>query len=341
MLAGFGGATGLRVKPGPEYAEGVGHTVGQTGTDEPGWNTQTGGGLLYEVEELTRVDCADLRDVRETLALARARRDGKNGLKRSAGPSETAAATVSELWITTTETRVLNRGHGLNRDGGFGDETRRTVHRRCARVVDVGGGDGVTSSTPLFNLGQLVRGVTGVTGVTGLAGAPSHGNAPDWRRSALTKIMKGPLTGTGTLSVLVATAASEAHAADALGALRLAAAAKRLPGRGPGVTGVTGPAGGMAVRKVVERPALSRRERLERTLELARSTARATVLSEGLGEMTTPPGRRSAAERRAREMSMDVQLTPEHVRFGLSPTQGDARTPGRSFRPGPRSASKR
>ena len=144
---------------------------------------------------------------------------------------------------------------------------------------------------------------------------------------------------------MVATAASEAHAADALGALRLAAAAKRLPGRGPGVTGVTGvtgPAGGMAVRKVVERPALSRRERLERTLELARSTARATVLvSEGLGEMTTPPGRRSAAERRAREMSMDVQLTPEHVRFGLSPTQGDARTPGRSFRPGPRSASKR
>ena len=117
--------------------------------------------------------------------------------------------------------------------------------------------------------------------------------------------------------------------------------AKRLPGRGPGVTGVTGPGGGMAVRKVVERPALSRRERLERTLELARSTARATVLSEGLGEMTTPPGRRSAAERRAREMSMDVQLTPEHVRFGLSPTQGDARTPGRSFRPGPRSASKR
>ena len=65
--------------------------------------------MLYEVEELTRVDCADLRDVRETLALARARRDGKNGLKRSAGPSETAAATVSELWITTTETRVLNR----------------------------------------------------------------------------------------------------------------------------------------------------------------------------------------------------------------------------------------
>ena len=85
---------------------------------------------------------------------------------------------------------------------------------------------------------------------------------------------------------MVATAASEAHAADALGALRLAAAVKRLPGRGPGVTGVTGvtgPAGGMAVRKVVERPALSRRERLERTLELARSTARATVLSEGLG----------------------------------------------------------
>ena len=305
LLAGFGGAAGLRVKPGPEYAEGVGHTVGQTGTDEPGWNTQTGGGLLYEVEELTRVDCADLRDVRETLALARARRDGKNGLKRSAGPSETAAATVSELWITTTETRVLNRGHGLNRDDGFGDETRRTVHRRCARVVDVGGGDGVTSSTPLFHLGQLVRGVTGVTGVTGIAGAPSHGNAPDWRRSALTKIMKGPLTGTGTLSVLVATAASEAHAADALGALRLAAAAKRLPGRGPGVTALPGRPAAWRCARWWSVPLFPGGRGWSGPWS-CESTARATVLSEGLGD-DDAAGRRSAAERRAREMSMDVQ----------------------------------
>ena len=318
LLAGFGGATGLRVKPGPEYAEGV----GQTGTDE---GSNRAGGLLYEVEDLTRVDCADLRDVRETLALARARRDG-NGLKRPVG-SETPAATVSELWITTTETSV----------DGLGDDARRTVRRRCARVVDVGGGDGVTASTPLFNLGQLTRALA----------ADSHGDVPDWRRSALTKIMKGPLTGTGTLSVLVATAGSESHAVDALGAFRLATAAKKLPGRGAGVDGEGGvdgrppAAAGMAMRRVVERPALSRRERLERTLELARSTARATALSEGLGAMTTPPGRRSAAERRAREMSMDVQLTPEHVRSGLSPTQGEARTSGRSFRPGPRSASKR
>ncbi len=155
---------------------------------------------------------------------------------------------------------------------------------------------------------------------------------------------------------MVATGASESHASDALGALRLASAAKRLP-RGATRGGEEGrPPAGMAVRRVVERPELSRRERLERTLELARATARATALSEGseglglglgLGvsddRMTTPPGRRSAAERRAREMSMDVQLTPEHVRSGLSPTTspGDARTPGRSFRPGPRSASKR
>ena len=332
LLAGFGGADGLRVKPGPEYAEGVGET-GETlneGSNRPSTNPGTRGGLLYEVEELTRVDCADLRDVRETLALARARRDGH------AHRAE-AAATVSELWITTTETRV-----SLNRDSL--DAKKRTVHRRCARVVDVNGGDGLTAGAPLFNLGQLTRGLV----------APGDGNAPapDWRRSALTKIVKGPLTGTGTLSVLVATGASEAHAADALGALRLASAAKRLP-RGATRGGGEGrPAAGMAVRRVVERPALSRRERLERTLELARSTARATVLSEGLGlglglgvasRMTTPPGRRSAAERRAREMSMDVQLTPEHVRSGLSPTTspGDARTPGRSSRPGPRSASKR
>ena len=129
LLAGFGGATGLRVKPGPEYAEGV----GQTGTDE---GSNRAGGLLYEVEDLTRVDCADLRDVRETLALARARRDG-NGLKRPVG-SETPAATVSELWITTTETSV----------DGLGDDARRTVRRRCARVVDVGGGDGVKPRRP-------------------------------------------------------------------------------------------------------------------------------------------------------------------------------------------------
>lgn len=288
--------------------------------------------MLYEVEELTRVDCADLRDVRETLTLARARRDGH------AHRAE-AAATISELWITTTttETRVLKGSDSL-------DEKKRTVHRRCARVVDVNGGDGLTTGeSPLFNLGQLTRGLV----------APGDGNAPapDWRRSALTKIVKGPLTGTGTLSVLVATGASEAHTADALGALRLASAAKRLP-RGATRGGEEGrPPAGMAVRRVVERPELSRRERLERTLELARSTARATALSEGLGlglgvaddRMTTPPGRRSAAERRAREMSMDVQLTPEHVRSGLSPTTspGDARTPGRSSRPGPRSASKR
>ena len=310
LLAGFGGAAGLRVKPGAEYAE------AGVGNDE----SSRHGGLLYEVEELTRVDCADLTDVREMLALARTRRDGH--VHRAE-----ATATIAELWVTTSETRV---NPGLNPDGTPG--SKRTVNRRCVRVVDVRGGDASasTATTPLFNLSQLTRGLA----------ADTNGAAPpDWRRSALTKIMKGPLTGTGTLSVFVATAGSEAHAVDALGALHLAAAAKRLPGRG--ASHDRGEDRGAAVRVVVERPALSRRERLERTLALARTTARATVVSEGLGEMTTPPGRRSAAERRAIEMSMDAQLTPEHVASGLSPGDASPRTPGRSFRPGPRSASKR
>ena len=310
LLAGFGGAAGLRVKPGAEYAEaGVGNG-----------ESSRHGGLLYEVEELTRVDCADLTDVREMLALARTRRDGH------AHRAE-ATATIAELWVTTSETRV---NPGLNPDGTPG--SKRTVNRRCVRVVDVRGGDASASiaTTPLFNLSQLTRGLA----------ADTNGAAPpDWRRSALTKIMKGPLTGTGTLSVFVATAGSEAHAVDALGALHLAAAAKRLPGRG--ASHDRGEDRGAPVRVVVERPELSRRERLERTLALARTTARATVVSEGLGEMTTPPGRRSAAERRAIEMSMDAQLTPEHVASGLSPGDASPRTPGRSFRPGPRSASKR
>ena len=310
LLAGFGGATGLRVKPGAEYAE------AGVGNDE----SSRHGGLLYEVEELTRVDCADLTDIRENLALARTRRDGH--VHRAE-----ATATIAELWVTTSETRV---NPGLNPDGTPG--SKRTVNRRCVRVVDVRGGDASasTATTPLFNLSQLTRGLA----------ADTNGAAPpDWRRSALTKIMKGPLTGTGTLSVFVATAGSEAHAVDALGALHLAAAAKRLPGRG--ASHDRGEDRGAPVRVVVERPELSRRERLERTLALARTTARATVVSEGLGEMTTPPGRRSAAERRAIEMSMDAQLTPEHVASGLSPGDASPRTPGRSFRPGPRSASKR
>jgi hypothetical protein len=310
LLAGFGGAMGLRVKPGAEYAE------AGVGNDE----SSRHGGLLYEVEELTRVDCADLTDIRENLALARTRRDGH--VHRAE-----ATATIAELWVTTSETRV---NPGLNPDGTPG--SKRTVNRRCVRVVDVRGGDASasTATTPLFNLSQLTRGLA----------ADTNGAAPpDWRRSALTKIMKGPLTGTGTLSVFVATAGSEAHAVDALGALHLAAAAKRLPGRG--ASHDRGEDRGAPVRVVVERPELSRRERLERTLALARTTARATVVSEGLGEMTTPPGRRSAAERRAIEMSMDAQLTPEHVVSGLSPGDASPRTPGRSFRPGPRSASKR
>ena len=310
LLAGFGGATGLRVKPGAEYAE------AGVGNDE----SSRHGGLLYEVEELTRVDCADLTDVREMLALARTRRDGH------AHRAE-ATATIAELWVTTSETRV---NPGLNPDGTPG--SKRTVNRRCVRVVDVRGGDASasTATTPLFNLSQLTRGLA----------ADTNGAAPpDWRRSALTKIMKGPLTGTGTLSVFVATAGSEAHAVDALGALHLAAAAKRLPGRD--ASHDRGEDRGAPVRVVVERPELSRRERLERTLALARTTARATVVSEGLGEMTTPPGRRRAAERRAIEMSMDAQLTPEHVVSGLSPGDASPRTPGRSFRPGLRSASKR
>ena len=267
LLAGFGGATGLRVKPGAEYAE------AGVGNDE----SSRHGGLLYEVEELTRVDCADLTDVREMLALARTRRDGH------AHRAE-ATATIAELWVTTSETRV---NPGLNPDGTPG--SKRTVNRRCVRVVDVRGGDASasTATTPLFNLSQLTRGLA----------ADTNGAAPpDWRRSALTKIMKGPLTGTGTLSVFVATAGSEAHAVDALGALHLAAAAKRLPGRG--ASHDRGEDRGAPVRVVVERPELSRRERLERTLALARTTARATVVSEGLGEMTTPPGRRSDARLR-------------------------------------------
>ncbi len=165
LLAGFGGADGLRVKPGPEYAEGVGDT-GETlneGSNRP--TNPGGGGLLYEVEELTRVDCADLRDVRETLALARARRDGH------AHRAE-AAATISELWITTTrtETRASLKGSDSL------DEKKRTVHRRCARVVDVNGGVGLNigQESPLFNLGQLTRGLVARKG-DGDAPAP----APD------------------------------------------------------------------------------------------------------------------------------------------------------------------
>ena len=94
LLAGFGGAAGLRVKPGAEYAE------AGVGNDE----SSRHGGLLYEVEELTRVDCADLTDVREMLALARTRRDGH------AHRAE-ATATIAELWVTTSETRV---NPGLN-----------------------------------------------------------------------------------------------------------------------------------------------------------------------------------------------------------------------------------
>ena len=129
---------------------------------------------------------------------------------------------------------------------------------------------GDRTGAPAFALHQCVRGLVGVgatarasgsgggSGATG-AGTPGakdggarasaargfgFGSPPpppprspaslagaDWRGSATTKLCKGPLTGEGTLAVLVATGASEAQVEEASVAMRLASAVRLLPAR--------------------------------------------------------------------------------------------------------------
>ena len=189
---------------------------------------------------------------------------------RSRRAQHAHSARFVEVWLTAVSSPSSRSSAGKS-PGTTSSESvaRRSRCARVVDVFSgpsVPSGD--RTGAPAFALHQCVRGLVGVgatarasgsgggSGATG-AGTPGgaggarssaargfgFGSPPppprspaslagaDWRGSATTKLCKGPLTGEGTLAVLVATGASEAQVEEASVAMRLASAVRLLPAR--------------------------------------------------------------------------------------------------------------
>jgi len=292
LLASSGAGAGLRLRPRSDSSGGTGIRGGEgSGRTRA---AAASGGLLYEVEDLSRHDVVNLNDLRGYLELGRSRRVCA-GADTSAGgyPTHAAAhqhgghteqlACTTEIWLHTETIEVAvnpYRTPALNLGGAAGRETCVT-RSACVRVVDIAGGagDGAGSTPPMFALNQCVR---------QLVSEEQHAVPPDWRGSALTKLMKGPLTGEGRLAILVATGPTGAQVEESMTALRLAAAARRLPGHcgdssvfgslGDGIGGVVDSSGGRRlIRRTMQPPETTRREQLAANLDRVKKEARAAV----------------------------------------------------------------
>ena len=284
LIAGFGGHAGLPVRPRADVS--------------------TGGGLLYEVEDLSRHDVVNVGDMGGYLKVGRGRRFqlGASSREEEQHPS----ACVTELWlrVETMETAAAAwtpRG------------TRRATSESCVRVVDVAGGVGDRGRrelSPIFALHQCVR---------ALVSDDTDAAPPDWRASALTKLMKAPLTGEGRLAVLAATGPTEAQVEASTAALRLAVAARGLPGpaaRGSihagGPTGSHRAAGasGRAVklRQAAMHPETTRRETLAARLAKVKRDARAAVSGASAGS-TPRRGQKPATTSAGNPLDDDASVT--------------------------------
>ena len=275
LLASFGGAAGLRVRP-VNRVNGGGFSRGNTDGNGNG-HAAAAAGLLYEVEDVTRRDVWSAREARDALELGRGRRAATNGSGTGPGPGPGSArehhsACVTEIWLDV-DTFAPTPGRDVDASGTPGRRraAARVTRSACARVVDVdggGGGDrGDRGGSPTFALHQCVRRLLAAEA----SGSRGGAGAPDWRGSALTKLMKAPMVGEGRLIVMVATGPTAAQAEEATAGLQLASAARRLRGA-RGRVDVTSRA-----RRVADDGDASRRARLAAKLEKVRRDARAAV----------------------------------------------------------------
>ena len=239
LLAGHAGARGLRVRP------------STTRGNAPESRAGTGAGLAYEVEGLSKVEVTSLSQARRLLAACRSRR--RDAAKRGGASAD---AFVCEWWLETV-TEITSAAFGV----------RSRVSRSArSRVVDVRGNtanDGAV--VPAFALAQCASAHAARTPRSADADGGGGGGG-DWRRSALTKLSKAPLTGEGLVSVLVTLGVANAEAESAETALRFAGAV-----RGLARTRRLGTPGVARTERTVE---TSRRERLETKLAATRAEAR-------------------------------------------------------------------
>ena len=127
---------------------------------------------------------------------------------------------------------------------------------------------GCDRQTPMYSLHQCIR---------RLAVTRRHHEPPDFRASALTKLMKAPLSGEGRLLVLTTLSPSEEHVDAALGALQLTATATKLPQIGG------------RVHRSVHPPQRERQEHLEANMATVARCARAAVTGHPEGSRPLTP----------------------------------------------------
>ena len=280
LLASFGGAAGLRVRP---VARGGRSARGGADADAGGDASANATGLLYEVEDVTRRDVWSANEARDALELGRGRRSATNGSGSGSGSGsarerrehrehrEHRSACVTEIWLDV-ETFAPTPGRDMDASGTPGRRRTgaRVTRSACARVVDVdggGGGDrGDRGGSPTFALHQCARRLLAAE-----ANGSGEAAVPDWRGSALTKLMKAPMVGEGRLITLVATGPTAAQSEEATAGLQLATAVRRLRGARGRFRATS------RARRFADDGDASRRAKLAAKLEKVRRDARAAV----------------------------------------------------------------
>ena len=258
LLAGHAGARGLRVRPTTTHASGAHHG---------GAHGAAHGGLAYEVEGLSKVEVTSLSEARRLLETCRRRRRDAFGKGK-----ESPDAFACEWWLETVTYMT---------SAAFGVRSRVSRSAR-ARVVDVYHRENDTADknnapAGAFALAQCASAHAKSTSsrarrdATGSSAETRAFDIGDWRRSALTKLSKAPLTSEGLLSVLVTVGGGgdEGEAESAETALRFADAARSLQRAATRFS-----PGSRRTERAVE-TSLTRRDALDAKLAATRAEARA------------------------------------------------------------------
>ena len=313
--------TRLRVRPRRDVA------ASGNGRSAQLYSSAGSGGLLYEVEDAAVLALRDLAATKAALrrgrlarfaaaAAAAAGRVVESHSRESHSiegePAAAAAATarVTEL-VFTTESVVVDRGAAATH-AALGARTTTTSRAATCRIVEI--------MCP--NVSDVAHLAACVAKLVDRADEPElRRTSPEWRSSALTKLVKGPLTGEGRLAFVVDyDCRLEARAAaGGAAALRLASAARLLPGRADASSSHAS----RRVRRVVrhEREPGSRREALKKKLaKVKRDAAAAFAASErngrGGGGGASLVETETAARGRRRER--EAASTPAPTSLGRS-----------------------
>ena len=258
LLAGHAGARGLRVRPTTTHASGAHHGAAHGAAH---------GGLAYEVEGMSKVEVTSLSEARRLLETCRRRRRDAFGKGK-----ESPDAFACEWWLETVTYMT---------SAAFGVRSRVSRSAR-ARVVDVyhrenDAADKNNAPAGAFALAQCASAhaksmsTRARRDATGSSAETRAFDIGDWRRSALTKLSKAPLTSEGLLSVLVTVGGGgdEGEAESAETALRFAGAARSLQRAATRFS-----PGSRRTERAVE-TSLTRRDALEAKLAATRAEARA------------------------------------------------------------------